>query len=125
MVSSLVQGMDAREQFGFAQIDRIAFENGTHADLLTGGNLVAHIDLAGRVSAHQNDGQSRLPSRSREGCRAHGNFCANLRGQSLAINALCGHGKVECWGVELQRARRSWPWRGGVSGFICWHPGRS
>jgi len=90
----VVEGFDARQQGGFAHVGVVCFEYRVQAAVFAGLDLVAHIDLAGRVVADQHHGQARGDALHFEGLGAVGDFGAQLFGQGIAINQLGGHKRL-------------------------------
>nr|CUV15163.1 protein of unknown function [Ralstonia solanacearum] len=90
-----VQRVDAAEQVGLGQVGRVAVEDGQEAVVFARLDLVAHVDLAGRVVADQDDGEAGLVAASGESGGALGGFGAELLGKRVAVDELGGHGRTE------------------------------
>ena len=63
-------------------------------------DLVAHIDLTGRVVTHQDDGQARLDTTLAQGLGARGHLLAQLLRQGDTIDETSGHGADFHGGVK-------------------------
>jgi hypothetical protein len=87
-----VQRGDTRQQRFFAQRGFVLLQHRVQAVLGAGLDLVAHVDGAGRVFAHQDDGQPGLAASRGEGRGARGDFGAQLLGEGGAVEDLGGHG---------------------------------
>jgi len=74
----LVQGVDAGQQIGFTEVGLVLFKDGMQTTVLTGFDLVAHINVAGRVVTHQNDSQAGGDATGFEGGGALRYFAAQL-----------------------------------------------
>ena len=59
--------------------------------VLTSFDLVLHIQLAGRVIAHQHDGQAGRDAARAQRRRAFGNVKAQLLGKGDSVDDLCRH----------------------------------
>jgi hypothetical protein len=68
---------------------------------MAGLDLVAHIDLAGRVVPHQHHGQAGGHAFGLEREGALGHVGAQLAGEGVAVDQLGGHGEIinknGCW----------------------------
>jgi len=60
----------------------------------TGLDLVAHIDLAGRIFADQNDRQAGDDAALAQSGSALGDLRAQLFGKGVAVDELCSHFSV-------------------------------
>ena len=74
----IVQRLDARQQFGFQHVGRVALQHRMQAVVFASLDLVAHIHLAGRAVADQHHGQSRRDAAGAEQRGALGDFGAQL-----------------------------------------------
>jgi len=68
------------------------FQDGVKATVMAGLDLVAHIDLAGRVFADQNNGQARSDAFGFKRRSSQCDICAQFLGEGIAINSLGCHG---------------------------------
>ncbi len=87
----LVERFHARQQFGFGQGGGVLLQHRVQAGVMAGLDLVAHIDLAGRVFADQHHGQTRRDATGAQGGRALGDFGPQLFGEGVAVDEMCGH----------------------------------
>ena len=103
----VVQPFNPGQQVGLAHAGVVLFEHRVQASVFTGLNLVAHIDLAGRVFAHQHHRQTGRDAFGLEGQRARSDLGAQLFGQGVAVDELSGHGGCLNGGVrgKKQNAR--------------------
>src|SRR6218665_1629135 len=62
-----IQGGNAFEQRGLAQVGGVFFQDGAQAVVLAGADFVAHVDGGGRVFADQDHGQTGRGARGRQG----------------------------------------------------------
>ena len=68
------------------------FQEGVKAAVMTGLHLVAHIDLAGRVFADQNNGQAGCDTPCFQRSGAHCDICSQFLGEGIAVYFLGCHG---------------------------------
>jgi hypothetical protein len=67
------------------------------ADVAAGLDLVAHVDLAGRVFADQDHGKAGLLAAGGEGGCALADFGTQLLGKLDSVDQLGGHGRAHHW----------------------------
>ena len=89
----VVQSHDQIEQFLLRRRSRQTVQPARHADALASLPLVAHIDLAGRVFAHQHRGQAGRDSALQfELSHARGQIALQSNCKCFAIQDCCRHG---------------------------------
>ena len=81
-----VQSFYPLQQVGFTQVGGQLLEHRVQTSLLAGLHFVAHIDLAGRVVAHQQHGQAGFHATRLQGHAVAGDLFAPVLGQGVAIN---------------------------------------
>ncbi len=97
-----IERLHACQQFGLGHGRGPALQHRMHAGVFAGLDLVAHIDLRGRVLAHQDHGQARCDALGLEGGHTGADIGAQLAGEGVAVDQLGGHGAV---GMGLKRKR--------------------
>jgi hypothetical protein len=117
-----VQGGDAVQQGRFRQVGLVFFQHRVEADVAAGLDLVAHVDVAGRVFADQDHGQAGLLAGGGEFGGAGGDFGAQLLGKLDSVDQLGGHGRAHHWTKMKLYARvsRAAPIGWFVVIFIAW-----
>ena len=87
-------GIQARDQFEhlrFGRIGRQGMVEGLHAAFLASLDLVAHIDLRGRIHAHQNDREPGLQTARAQGRDAFAKPQTQRLRERLAVDDLRAH----------------------------------
>jgi hypothetical protein len=87
-----VERGDSGQQFGFGQARVVAFEDRAHPAFLTRLDLVAHVDLACRIVAHQDHGQPRRVAARAQRRSALCHLGAHLARKGDAVDELRRHG---------------------------------
>ena len=87
----IVERFDAGQQVGFGQGCFVLLQHRVQAAVFAGLDLVAHINLAGRVVTHQHHGQTWRHALDFEGLGTGGDFGAQLFGEQVAVDQLGGH----------------------------------
>jgi len=86
-----VQRGDALQQRGFGEVGRVALQHRAHAGAFAVGDLVLHVDLAGRIVADQDHRQAGAMALGRQRCGAFRHSCAQGAGERVAVDQLCSH----------------------------------
>jgi hypothetical protein len=87
----VVEGLDAGQQFGLGEVGRVLLEHRVQAAVLAGLDLVAHVDLAGRVLADQHHRQAGDHAAGLERGGAGGDLGAQCLGERVAVDQLGCH----------------------------------
>ena len=87
----VVQRLDTGQQFGLGHRGIVLLQHRMKARVLAGLDLVAHIDLGGRVVADQDHGQAGRGAAGLQGGGALGDFGTQLAGEGVAVDELGCH----------------------------------
>ncbi|MCY1537644.1 hypothetical protein D9M68_731490 [compost metagenome] len=87
----VVEGADARQQVGLAQVGGVGLERGLQAGFGAVVDLVLGVDLTRRIAAHQDDGQGRIHAAGLQRSGAAGHLGADGFGEGVAVDQLGGH----------------------------------
>ena len=90
----VVECFHAGQQCGLGHVGFVLLEHRVQAAVFAGLDLVAHVDLAGLVVAHQDDGKAGGHATGFEGGGAVRHLSTQLAGKGFAVDKLGCHIKI-------------------------------